>query len=315
MEVYTLTGPSGTGKSFRAMDICKEFNIDGVIDDGLFIYKGTVIAGESAKRSGTKIGAIKAAIFNDEEKARKVAHAIKAKRPDSILILGTSDAMADLIIERLEINRFKKGRFKKEPGPGKRVFGKPIKNGKSTDGNRLRSTKTKGAKGEVHRIYIEDITTEEERKEARKQRKNFGKHVIPAPAMELKRSFAGYFLDSLGLFKGRAHATAERTVVRPSYSYYGDYILSEKVIEDICELAAEDEPAIRSVIMVTQDPSPEDYVINIALKISSKCSLWDDIMKYQQKVNDMVEDMTAFNVAEVNIEIRGVENDKYAHLS
>ena len=304
MEVYTLTGPSGTGKSFRAMDICKEFNIDGVIDDGLFIYKGTVIAGESAKRAGTKVGAIKAAIFNDEEKAGKVAAAIKAKRPESILVLGTSDEMADLIIERLEINRFKKGRFKKIAGPGKRVFGKD-----NSKGDRLRSTKTKGAKGDVHRIYIEDITTEEERMEARKQRKNYGKHVIPAPAMELKRSFAGYFLDSLGLFKGRAHATAERTVVRPTYSYYGDYILSDKVITDICEIAAEDEPAIKGVIMVNQEPSPEDYIINIALKISSRCSLWDDVMKYQKKVNDMVEEMTAFNVSEVNIEIRGVEND------
>ena len=304
MEVYTLTGPSGTGKSFRAMDICKEFNIDGVIDDGLFIYKGTVIAGESAKRAGTKVGAIKAAIFNDEEKARKVAAAIKAKRPESILVLGTSDEMADLIIERLEINRFKKGRFKRIAGPGKRVFGKD-----NSKGDRLRSTKTKGAKGDVHRIYIEDITTEEERMEARKQRKNYGKHVIPAPAMELKRSFAGYFLDSLGLFKGRAHATAERTVVRPTYSYYGDYILSDKVITDICEIAAEDEPAIKGVIMVNQEPSPEDYIINIALKISSRCSLWDDVMKYQKKVNDMVEEMTAFNVSEVNIEIRGVEND------
>jgi uncharacterized alkaline shock family protein YloU len=304
MEVYTLTGPSGTGKSFRAMDICKEFNIDGVIDDGLFIYKGTVIAGESAKRAGTKVGAIKAAIFNDEEKARKVAAAIKAKRPESILVLGTSDEMADLIIERLEINRFKKGRFKRIAGPGKRVFGKD-----NSKGDRLRSTKTKGAKGDVHRIYIEDITTEEERTEARKQRKNYGKHVIPAPAMELKRSFAGYFLDSLGLFKGRAHATAERTVVRPTYSYYGDYILSDKVITDICEIAAEDEPAIKGVIMVNQEPSPEDYIINIALKISSRCSLWDDVMKYQKKVNDMVEEMMAFNVSEVNIEIRGVEND------
>lgn len=304
MEVYTLTGPSGTGKSFRAMDICKEFNIDGVIDDGLFIYKGTVIAGESAKRAGTKVGAIKAAIFNDEEKARKVAAAIKAKRPESILVLGTSDEMADLIIERLEINRFKKGRFKRIAGPGKRVFGKD-----NSKGDRLRSTKTKGAKGDVHRIYIEDITTEEERTEARKQRKNYGKHVIPAPAMELKRSFAGYFLDSLGLFKGRAHATAERTVVRPTYSYYGDYILSDKVITDICEIAAEEEPAIKGVIMVNQEPSPEDYIINIALKISSRCSLWDDVMKYQKKVNDMVEEMTAFNVSEVNIEIRGVEND------
>ena len=304
MEVYTLTGPSGTGKSFRAMDICKEFNIDGVIDDGLFIYKGTVIAGESAKRAGTKVGAIKAAIFNDEEKARKVAAAIKAKRPESILVLGTSDEMADLIIERLEINRFKKGRFKRIAGPGKRVFGKD-----NSKGDRLRSTKTKGAKGDVHRIYIEDITTEEERTEARKQRKNYGKHVIPAPAMELKRSFAGYFLDSLGLFKGRAHATAERTVVRPTYSYYGDYILSDKVITDICEIAAEEEPAIKGVIMVNQEPSPEDYIFNIALKISSRCSLWDDVMKYQKKVNDMVEEMTAFNVSEVNIEIRGVEND------
>ena len=296
MEIYTLTGPSGTGKSYRAMDICKEFNIEGVIDDGLFIYKGMVVAGESAKRSGTKIGAIKAAIFNDEEKARKVAAAIKAKRPESILILGTSDAMTDLIIERLEINRFVKGRFKRSGSIGKRVFGKDSK-----DGNRLRSTKTKGVKGDIHRIYIEDITTEEERNEATKQRKNYGKHVIPAPAMELKRSFAGYFLDTLGLFKGRAHATNERTVVRPTYSYYGDYILSENVISDICTIVAEDDPVIKGVILVTQEPSPEDYIINIAVKIRRGCSLWDDVMKYQQKVNDAVEDMTAFNVSEVKV--------------
>ena len=303
MEIYTLTGPSGTGKSYRAMDICKEFNIDGVIDDGLFIYKGMVVAGESAKRAGTKIGAIKAAIFNDEEKARKVANAIKAKRPESILILGTSDEMADLIIERLEINRFKKGRFKKERSLNFNPFHKDNK-----DGDRLRSTKTKGVKGEVHRIYIEDITTEEERNEARKQRKNYGKHVIPAPTMELKRSFAGYFLDTLGLFKGRAHATNERTVVRPTYSYYGDYLLSDKVITDICELTAEDDPIISDVIMVTQEPSPENYVINIAVKIKGGRSLWDEVMEYQKKVNDMVEEMTAFNVSEVNIEVRGIEN-------
>ena len=68
MEIYTLTGPSGTGKSYRAMDICKQYNIDGVIDDGLFIYKGMVTAGESAKRCETKIGAVKAAIFKDEKK-------------------------------------------------------------------------------------------------------------------------------------------------------------------------------------------------------------------------------------------------------
>ena len=276
MEIYTLTGPSGTGKSYRAMDICKELNIEGVIDDGLFIYKGTVIEGESAKRSGTKIGAIKAAIFNDPLKAKKVAKAIRSKKPKSMLILGTSDQMADLIIERLELNRTKRGHHKPKA---------------------------------IRRIYIEDITTEEERTEARKQRKNYGKHVIPAPAMQLKRSFAGYFLDTLGLFKGRAQATNERTVVRPSYSYIGDYLLSENVISDIAEIAAEDKKVISDVIMVTQEPSPENYIINIAVKIKSKCSLWDDVMDYQKTVNDMVEEMTAFNVSEVNIEVRGVEYD------
>ena len=277
MEIYTLTGPSGTGKSYRAMDICKEHNIDGVIDDGLFIYKGKVTAGESAKRSGTKIGAVKAAIFNDEEKAHKVAKAIRSKKPKAILVLGTSDAMADLIIERLELNRTKRGHKK--------------------------------AVKVIHRIYIDDITTEEERDEARKQRKNYGKHVIPAPAMQLKRSFAGYFLDSLGLFKGRAQATNERTVVRPSYSYIGDYLLSEKVITDIAEIAAREKKVISDVIMVTQEPSPENYVINIAVKIHRNCSLWDDIMDYQKRVNDVVEEMTAFNVSEVNIEVRGIDND------
>ena len=47
MDVYTLVGKSGTGKSFHAMNLCKKLNIEGIIDDGLFIYKNSVIAGIS----------------------------------------------------------------------------------------------------------------------------------------------------------------------------------------------------------------------------------------------------------------------------
>ena len=57
MEVYTLVGKSGTGKSFHAMNVCKKLNIEAIIDDGLFIYKNSVLAGTSAKREETKIGA------------------------------------------------------------------------------------------------------------------------------------------------------------------------------------------------------------------------------------------------------------------
>ncbi len=302
MKIYTLTGPSGTGKSYRAMDICRKYNIDGVTDDGLFIYKGMVIAGESAKRSGTKIGAIKAAIFNDEAKAKKVAHAIRSKRPDSILILGTSDEMADLIIERLEIDKLNKRRL------GRKKNAKTV----ATEDGRPRSSMShRVVTGDIHRIYIEDITTEDERSEARKQRKNYGKHVIPAPAMELKRSFAGYFLDSLGLFKSKNHPQqTEKTVVRPSYSYFGEYLLSENVITDICEIAAKEIPAMSDVILVAHEPSPENYVLNIAVKTKAGYDIWKGLEEYQKKVNDVVEEMTAFNVSEVNIEVRGIDGRK-----
>ena len=64
MEVYALIGKSGTGKSFQAMNLCKQYNIESIIDDGLFIYKSTVVEGVSAKRAETKIGAVKTALFS-----------------------------------------------------------------------------------------------------------------------------------------------------------------------------------------------------------------------------------------------------------
>lgn len=51
------------------------------------------------------------------------------------------------------------------------------------------------------RIYIEDITTDDERKIAQKQRLVEGKHVIPVPTLQLKRDFAGYFLDPMKLWR------------------------------------------------------------------------------------------------------------------
>ena len=50
MIVYSLTGKSGTGKSYHAVNLCRKLGIDAMIDDGLFIYKNKIEAGRSAKR-------------------------------------------------------------------------------------------------------------------------------------------------------------------------------------------------------------------------------------------------------------------------
>ena len=63
MKVYTLSGRSGTGKSFQAINLCKERNIESIIDDGLFIYRNKVISGISAKRERTIIRAVQAVVL------------------------------------------------------------------------------------------------------------------------------------------------------------------------------------------------------------------------------------------------------------
>ncbi len=269
MEVYTLVGKSGTGKSFHAMNVCKKLNIEAIIDDGLFIYKNSVLAGTSAKREETKIGAVKTALFFNDERRDQVVEAIKKENPQSILVLGTSDRMTDKIINRLGLTAL--------PADSPR------------------------------RVHIEDITTVEEREAAREQRHEHGKHVIPAPSLQLKRTFAGYFMDPLRIFRGKDQgAAAERTVVRPAYSYMGEYFVAEKVIDDIVMCLAHQTTSIGRVIYISHTPKPETYKLKIVVKIRAGYPVWPSAKEFQKNVEEQVEKMTAFNVSEVELEVKGI---------
>ena len=103
MKVYGLSGRSGTGKSYNAGLLCSRLGIEGLIDDGLFIREGNIIAGFSAKKESTKLRAVRRAIFTDEEHRRSVAEAVRREGIDSILVIGTSDDMVRLIVEKLEL--------------------------------------------------------------------------------------------------------------------------------------------------------------------------------------------------------------------
>ncbi|WP_146548606.1 hypothetical protein [Rummeliibacillus suwonensis] len=103
MKIYSLSGPSGTGKSTFALSFAHDHDIAGIIDDGLFIVNGKKIAGMSAKFEKSAYKAVKRAIFSDEDHAKEVQNAIKAQQIDKLLIIGTSDRMTDKIARRLEI--------------------------------------------------------------------------------------------------------------------------------------------------------------------------------------------------------------------
>lgn len=270
MRIFTLVGKSGTGKSFHAMELCMKYNIEAIIDDGLFIYKNMVMAGMSAKRAGTKIGAVKTALFISDEQTESVKRQIEKCKPESILILGTSKGMVDKIIERLEL-----------PMP---------------------------ADDSPNRIAIEDITTEAERRKARRERDQLGKHVIPAPAPQLKRNFAGYFMDQLRFFRGKEQGLgADRTVVRPTYSYLGDYLISEHAVNDIVSCVVSRYHSGGRVVYVSHSANPEAYEISVVLKLRRGYPLWKSAEELQREIKEMVETMTAFNVSTVDIEVRGIQ--------
>ena len=273
MKVYSLSGRSGTGKSFQAINLCKEKNIESIIDDGLFICRNKVISGISAKRQSTIIGAVKTAIFADDERAEEAKAAIARMKPASLLVIGTSDEMIDKIIARLEL-----------PEP-------------------------------EERIYIEEITSEEERQIARKQRKEMGQHVIPAPTFQLKKQFSGYFMKPMRILKdfgpkGHGKDAGEKSVVRPSYSYMGKYHISEKVMSDIINCISDDLGFIHDIDMVLVDEKKEMSNEGIEIELVLDMNYGEDLMskaeQFQSRVADEIEGMTAFNVNQVNIEVRNV---------
>lgn len=265
MKVYTLTGKSGTGKSFQAMNLCKEFDIESIIDDGIFIYQNRVMAGTSAKREKTKVGAIKAAMFIREKQREEVKRSIESVKPESILVIGTSDKMAEEICEQLGLPEI------------------------------------------YRRIHIEDITTEREREKAFKQRRIQGKHVIPVPSMQLKRDFAGYFINPLKILKSSGvfgiGQYTEKTVVRPTYSYSGDFTISDKVITDIAKCAARRAEGVDHVISVYANTMPGTLRVQLSLAMKENGRVWDEAVSFQKKLADVIEFMTAFNVVEVAVTV------------
>lgn len=103
MEVFALVGPSGTGKSHRAISVAYENGIDTVIDDGLLIKDGCKIAGKSAKREATTFAAVKRAIFHDPAHAQEIRKCLAELQPVRVLILGTSVRMVERITTALEL--------------------------------------------------------------------------------------------------------------------------------------------------------------------------------------------------------------------
>lgn len=269
MQVYAFVGKTGTGKSYNAQKVAKKYGIRFIIDDAILIKDNKVIAGKSAKTEASKIASVKAAIFLDEVRKKQMCDAIKKEKVDKILILGTSDKMVRTIAENLKLDEI------------------------------------------CHTIYIEEIATKEQIEEARRSRTEEGKHIVPVPTFEIKKQFSGYFLDSLKIFNlfnktDEDIDVSEKTIIRPTYSYLGNFVISDTVINEIISYSVARVPGVSKVMKVVT----QKYIDGMKLDIDIEIKFGFNIPKLSSEIKNTViyavDKSTGINLFGININVKSI---------
>ena len=268
IKVYAFVGPSGTGKSYRAQMVASSRNINFIIDDGLLIMDNKVIAGASAKKAATKIETVKHALFFDEKEKQNIEIALKKYKPESILILGTSDGMVQKIANNLGLPEI---------------------------------TET---------IYITDVATQEEMETAKRTRVTEGKHVIPVPTFEIKKDFSGYLLDPLQIFKSKGKGEkpyiAEKSIIRPTFSYLGNFTISDTVFRQIVDYLADRTDGIYKIQKTRVNNYGEGVKIYLEVTIVYGYNLQNEISNFKKNAKKEIEKLTAMNVEEFEVVVKNV---------
>lgn len=273
IAVVAFIGPSGTGKSTRAIRVAKANNIAYLIDDGLLIKGGRIVAGTSAKKAASKIDSVRQALFADETRSQTMRRTLAEHQPAALMILGTSDAMLEKICNNLWLN------------PPSML------------------------------IRIEDVSSEEEMRQAKQTRMSEGKHTIPVPSMEIKHEFSGYFADPISRLRRRWDRDrgvspvindTERTVVRPTFSSLGSYSISDEALRMMIELILR---RIRGIAYLTDCKIFKEIygvVISLELALGYGFNAQLVLREAQEKVSHLVEEYTSINVLVVNVKARRV---------
>lgn len=270
MKVMAFVGPSGTGKSYRSIMVSQKYGAEAIIDDGLLISHGKVIAGSSAKKEPTKIASVKHALFMRSHQSDEICRALKKYNINSLMILGTSDGMVSKIAKNLKV-------------------------------------------GDIQEtIRIEDVATPDEMQMALRMRRVEGKHVIPVPTFEIKKEFSGFFLHPLRRFQKNLDAqiptaAADKSIVRPTFSYMGDYIISDNVINEIAIHETNKIDGLLKVQNINLRKTGHGVHIDMTVFLEYGCNVFEVCHNIQCAVRDNVERYTSVNARRVNIFIKNLK--------
>ena len=276
MDVIALVGPSGTGKSHRALQVAQEHHADAIIDDGILIKDGHIIAGESAKTEKSRIMAVRRAIFVLPGHAEDVRAAIRRIQPHRILIIGTSENMVHKIAETLKL-----------PSIQLIIRIEDI------------ASRAEMELAQFHRLkegkHIIPVPTIE-------LKPHFSGYLIDPLQSLFKRS------------RVRRRKLGEKSIVRPVFSYYGKLIIDDWVITAIVERivkAREFIQSVRNVVVEHIFNGDEDRGLQISCDVVLNYGnhIPTLVMQTQASVREAVEYTTGMVVHAININVKALYVD------
>lgn len=269
-EVIALVGPAGTGKSHRASIVALEVGAEAILDDGLLIVEGRILAGRSAKRETTRVAATRRALLEEPGHAADVREALRRVAPRRLLVIGISEEMARRAAENL------------------------------------------GLAAPTRVVAIEEVASPRQMRKARRLRRSEGKHVIPAPTLEVRRSLPGYTVDPLRVFVKRPEERTvsgrfvEKSVVRPTFSSLGHFYIEEVVLAAIAARAAVEVRGVSRVYQSEVAVGPAGVSFKLAVGAAFGVYLPEVAAAVRDHVKRVVEHMTALTCERVDVKVAKV---------
>ena len=268
IKVYAFVGPSGTGKSYRAQMVASEKNINYIIDDGLLIKDNEIIAGESAKKAPTKIETVKHALFYTDEEKQEIIKAFKKYKPESILILGTSDGMVQKIAANLGLPEISETTYISDVATQEEM----------ETARRIRVTEGK------HVIPVPTFEI----------KKDFSGYLLdPLQIFKTKG-------------RGKDPYISEKSIIRPTFSYMGKFTISDNVFRQIIEYLASKTIEIHKVQKIRVDNFGEGVKLYMEVTVVYGFNVVNGINEFKAKAKKEIEKLTAMNVEEFEVVAKNV---------
>ena len=268
IKVYAFVGPSGTGKSYRAQMVASQNNIHYIIDDGLLIDENEVLAGTSAKKAPTKIETVRHALFIEKDEQDEMRKALKKYKPESLLILGTSDKMIAKIRESLGLPELEKTIYINEVATEEEM--EKARNIRVTQGK--------------HVIPVPTFEI----------KKDFSGYILDP--LQIFRS-KGY---------GNHPYISETSIIRPTFIYLGNFTISDSVFRQIAERVAKKMPEIYEVTRTRVENYGDGIYIYMEAVINYGLNIIEVLQKFRKNVKKEIEKQTAMNVLKVDLVAKGL---------